>query len=117
MGTFVHAYDPNQNVFVIESCEDDSKVLPGTVIRVRAESTFTLGETILYDIHLVDHGSGTFEFIEGDVFPDKQSALTEYSNRVNDKYGSPQVSERFTVGDVVGPENAVDGNFKLPDTP
>ena len=82
MGTINHAYDPAQQVWVINSVEDNTveAVQPGTVIRVRADVLVT--ETKLaYDIRLGNQ-TGTFEFKESDVFVDLTTALTEYEIRL-----------------------------------
>lgn len=82
-GTINYLYDPNQAVFVINTpCEDNAipAVQPGKVIRVRAEVLVTL-TTLFYDVQ-VDQTSGTFEFVEADVFPDLASAVAEYEIRL-----------------------------------
>ncbi len=80
MGTIVHQYDPNQDVYVIEDCENNLYVTNGTVIRVRIEALVS-GNEIIYDIRLAGK-SGTTEFMESDVFVDKPTALTEYDTRL-----------------------------------
>ncbi len=83
MGTVTHLYDPNQDVYVINGCGDrgdNSYVIAGTVIRVRID-VLVSETTIKYDVRLVG-GSGTLEFMEADVFPDKSTAIAEYESRV-----------------------------------
>ena len=83
MGTVTHLYDPNQDVYVINGCGDrynNEFVRAGTVIRVRIEVLAT-ETTIKYDVRLTGQ-SGTQEFMEADVFPDKSTAIAEYETRV-----------------------------------
>lgn len=80
MGTIVHAFDPNQEVYVISTTDCGYVVQSGTVIRVRTASLVTGVET-KYDIRLTGKYSTT-EFDEVDVFVDKVTAMTEYDLRV-----------------------------------
>lgn len=82
-GTINYLYDPNQDVYVIAPCDEDSKVTavrPGRVIRVRAEVLVT-ETTLEYDVR-VDGQSGTTELPEADIFADLASAVTEYQTRL-----------------------------------
>lgn len=80
-GTINYLYDPNQQVYVIDDCEEGpAYVSGGTVLRVKAEVLVT-GTEIKYDVRL-DGNKGTKEFKEADVFPDKATAIAEYQNRV-----------------------------------
>lgn len=82
-GTINYLYDPNQDVFVIDNCDDPSSnlsVVGGRVVRVRAEVLVTATE-LEYDIRL-DGNAGTKEFVEADVFADLATAITEYQNRL-----------------------------------
>ena len=83
MGLIAYQYDTGQQVFVLQDCGTDGtiRIRSGTVLRVRAESIAS-GVEIFYDVHLVDGGTGTFEFVEDDVFADKTSALAEYEVRI-----------------------------------
>jgi hypothetical protein len=79
-GTINYQYDPNQEVYVINTCSEKPYITTGTVIRVRAEVLVT--ETkVAYDIRLANN-AGTSAFLEDDVFPDKATALIEYETRV-----------------------------------
>ena len=82
-GTINYLYDPNQNVYVINSACDENAVTavqPGIVIRIRAEVLVTTS-TLLYDVQ-IDGQSGTTELVEADVFPDLASAVAEYQLRL-----------------------------------
>lgn len=76
MGTIVHAYNPNQSVYVIDNCGGNPFITSGVVVRVRAEALVT-GNTVRYDIRL-DGGTGTREFVEASVFANKADALVAY---------------------------------------
>lgn len=82
-GSISYLYDPNQDVYVIDTCDDSSSVISviaGTVIRVNG--TVLVSETTLtYDIRL-DGNIGTKTFEEADVFTDLASAVTEYQSRL-----------------------------------
>lgn len=81
-GTINYLYDLNQNVYVIDTCDDNTAelvVLAGTVTRIRAEVLDTT-DSILYDVGF--SGGETKVFEEADVFPDKATALTEYGLRI-----------------------------------
>ena len=80
MGTIVHAFDPNQDVYVISTTDCGYVVHAGRIIRVRIESLVT-GVTIKYDIQLAGK-SATTEYVEEDVFVDKATAMTEYDARL-----------------------------------
>ena len=81
MTTINHTFDPDQAVYVIDSCDDNNLyVVDGTVIRVLTSSVNT-GVTITYDVRL-GSGSGTISFVEADVFVDKPTAIIEYANRI-----------------------------------
>ena len=82
MGTINYLFDPNQEVYVIATCNSGviENVQPGKVIRVRG-TVLTTGEEVLYDIQVGN--SGTAEFEEADVFVDKATAMTEYASRVD----------------------------------
>ena len=80
MGTVNHAYDPNQSIYVIDSCDGNPFISGGVVIRVRI-NVLVSETTIKYDIRL-DGTSGTKEYNESDVFVDKASALTAYDAKI-----------------------------------
>lgn len=79
-GTINYQFDPDQEVYVIDSCNNKPYVTHGTVLRVRAEVLVT-GTSLEYDIRLAGN-AGTAAFEESDVFADKASAIAEYNNRV-----------------------------------
>ena len=85
-GSINYLYDPNQDVFVIDECENPSgvgdiiAVRPGEVIQVRGEVLVT-ESNLFYDIR-VDGQSGTTEFIEADVFATLAEATAEYELRL-----------------------------------
>lgn len=86
MGTVVYAYEPNQEVYVIDGCDGRPLIRSGTVIRVRISILAATGSpatdgTILYDIQL-DGDIGTSVFDEENVFADKATALIEYDTRI-----------------------------------
>lgn len=79
-GTINYLYDPNQEVYVIDVCEQNTYVMGGTIQRVKAQVLVTETE-LRYDVRLTG-SRGTKEFIETDVFPTKTAAVTEYENRL-----------------------------------
>jgi hypothetical protein len=79
-GTVNYLFDPNQEVYVIHSCDSKPYVTHGVVIRIRAEVLVT-GTTLMYDIRLAGN-AGTVAFAETDVFTDKAAAITAYDGRV-----------------------------------
>ena len=86
-GSIDYLFDPNQDVFVIDECENPSgagdiiAVRPGEVIQVRGEVLVT-ESNLFYDIR-VDGQSGTTEFLEADVFATLAEATTEYELRLS----------------------------------
>lgn len=75
-----YEFEPDQDVYVIDTCDDQPYIQSGTVLRVRIY--ILAAETkILYDVRL-DGRTGTEEYSEEDVFIDKATALTEYETRV-----------------------------------
>lgn len=79
-GTINYDFSPNDNVYIIDECDDKPYVTSGVVVRVRAE-VLVVGEKILYDVRLINN-SGTKEFQATDVFADKATAIAEYETRV-----------------------------------
>lgn len=80
-GTVNYLYDPNQEVYVITSCDMGLQVVSATVLRCRAEVLIT-GTKIVYDVRL--HGNrGTVDLQETDIFADKSSAVAEYETRIS----------------------------------
>ena len=81
-GTINYNFDPNQEVYVIDTCEDPAilAVRKGVVLRVKANVLVT-ETTLIYDVK-IDGGKGTFEFEETDVFADKPTAIADYQTRI-----------------------------------
>lgn len=85
MGQVTYKFEPNEEVYVIDTCDGKSYVCLGEVIRVIIEILKT--ETnIMYDIRKKTY-SGTTRFEEKDVFPATGSPLVpdvfaEYQNRI-----------------------------------
>lgn len=74
-------YEPNDNVYVINSCVGNPYVTSGVIVRVRIQVLVT--ETMIrYDVRLSGN-NGTREFAEEDLFVDKPTAMAEYENRVS----------------------------------
>lgn len=80
MGTVTHIFDPEQEVYVIHTCNDKPYISMGVVLRVRIE-VLALSTQILYDVRL-GGDLGTTVFAEEDVFATKLDALVEYDARV-----------------------------------
>ena len=79
-GTINYDYDINQDVYVIDICENNMYVIGGNVRLISAQVNNT--ETIVkYNIRLAG-SRGTKDFVATDVFADKSSAITEYDSRI-----------------------------------
>lgn len=80
-GTINYAYDPNQEVYIIATCEDKPIVLSGIVIRIRSEVLVSASK-LQYDVR-AGTSAGTIVVEVEDIFGDLPSAIAEYQNRLS----------------------------------
>lgn len=81
-GIITYLYDPAQVVWVIDECGQSGAltVLEGTILRVNATVVETATK-LWYDIQLTEDFRNIYN--ESDVFPDLNSAIVEYQNRLS----------------------------------
>lgn len=80
-GTINYLYDPNQQVWGIVTCGDDTPVVrEGVVKRVRGEVLVT-GQELEYDVQL-NGDTGTTAILETDLFDTLAAAVAEYEVRL-----------------------------------